>query len=96
MSGYTKGPWFANNTSRRIGPISKEGNQSQGMVTPVAWVEFDPEVEVQVANANLIAAAPELLEALQSIVTTDADVMRILSEDQRANAEAAIKKALGQ
>lgn len=45
---------------------------------------------------QLIAAAPELLEALQSIVTTDADVMRILSEEQRANSVAAIKKALGQ
>lgn len=65
MSLFTRGPWVAEKTGRGIGPVSKEPDQSYGMVIPVAWVEFNPEVEVQVANANLIAAAPELLEALQ-------------------------------
>lgn len=68
MSRFTKGPWVADKTSRSIGPVSKEDDQSYGMVLPVAWVEFDPEVEIQAANQQLIAAAPELLEALQEMV----------------------------
>lgn len=63
MSNFTKGPWVADKTSRAIGPVSRESDQSYGMVIPVAWVEFDPEVEIQAANHQLIAAAPELLEA---------------------------------
>jgi hypothetical protein len=68
MSNFTKGPWVADKTSRAIGPVSRESDQSYGMVIPVAWVEFDPEVEIQAANHQLIAAAPELLEALQEMV----------------------------
>ena len=75
MSGYTKGPWVASKSDRSIGPTSKEDDQSYGMVIPVAWVEFNPEVETQVANANLIAAAPELLEALQEFVDLFPDVI---------------------
>lgn len=60
----TPGPWFGDN-SRAIGPKSTEDDQSYGMIIPVGWVEFDPEVEVQVANQRMMAAAPELLDALQ-------------------------------
>lgn len=60
----TPGPWFGDN-SRAIGPKSTEDDQSYGMIIPVGWVEFDPEVEVQVANQRIMAAAPELLDALQ-------------------------------
>ena len=59
----TPGPWFRDN-GRAIGPKSAEDDQSYGMVIPVGWVEFDPEIEVQVANQQMMAAAPELLEAL--------------------------------
>ncbi|WP_370426112.1 hypothetical protein AB9Q52_011045 [Pantoea vagans] len=68
MSRFTKGPWVADKTSRAVGPVSKEDDQSYGMALAVAWVEFDPEVEIQAANQQLIAAAPELLEALQEMV----------------------------
>lgn len=60
----TPGPWFIDN-GRAIGPKSTEDDQSYGMIIPVGWVEFDPEVEAQVANQRMMAAAPELLEALQ-------------------------------
>ncbi|WP_236527781.1 hypothetical protein, partial [Escherichia coli] len=63
----TPGPWFGDN-SRAIGPKSTEDDQSYGMIIPVGWVEFDPEVEVQVANQRMMAAAPELLEALEMLV----------------------------
>ena len=102
MSLFTRGPWVAEKTGRGIGPVSKESDQSYGMVTPVAWVEFDPEVEVQVANANLIAAAPELLEALQEMVaivkkhTYPQPDKPSSTWGRMEAAEAAIAKALGQ
>lgn len=86
----TPGPWFGDN-SRAIGPKSTEDDQSYGMVVPVGWVEFDPEVEVQVANQRMMAAAPELLEALQIIC-----FFEDISSAQREIAEAAIAKALGE
>lgn len=85
----TPGPWFGDN-SRAIGPKSTEDDQSYGMIIPVGWVEFDPEVEVQVANQRMMAAAPELLDALQIIC-----FFEDISSAQREIAEAAIAKALG-
>ena len=86
----TPGPWFRDN-SRAIGPKSTENDQSYGMIIPVGWVEFDHEVEVQVANQRMMAAAPELLEALQIIC-----FFEDISSAQREIAEAAIAKALGE
>ncbi|WP_142483221.1 hypothetical protein [Klebsiella pneumoniae] len=86
----TPGPWFIDN-GRAIGPKSTEDDQSYGMIIPVGWVEFDPEVEVQVANQRMMAAAPELLEALQIIC-----FFEDISSSQREIAEAAIAKALGE
>lgn len=86
----TPGPWFGDN-SRAIGPKSTEDDQSYGMIIPVGWVEFDPEVEVQIANQRMMAAAPELLEALQIIC-----FFEDISSAQREIAEAAIAKALGE
>lgn len=102
MSQFTKGPWVADKTSRAVGPVSKEGDQSYGMVLPVAWVEFDPEVEIQAANQQLIAAAPELLEALQNlkreVVLSDVPLDYIESHFRPHidRARDAIAKALGQ
>jgi len=66
MSSFkgTKGPWVASKFDRSIGPIIKDEDQSNGMILPVAWVEFDGKPGHHQSNANLIAAAPELLEAL--------------------------------
>lgn len=86
----TPGPWFIDN-GRAIGPKSTEDDQSYGMIIPVGWVEFDPEVEVQVANQRMMAAAPELLDALQIIC-----FFEDISSAQREIAEAAIGKALGE
>ena len=86
----TPGPWFIDN-GRAIGPKSTEDDQSYGMIIPVGWVEFDHEVEVQVANQRMMAAAPELLEALQIIC-----FFEDISSAQREIAEAAIAKALGE
>lgn len=86
----TPGPWFGDN-SGAIGPKSTEDDQSYGMIIPVGWVEFDPEIEVQVANQQIMVAAPELLEALQIIC-----FFEDISSAQREIAEAAINKATGE
>lgn len=99
MEGFkgTPGPWIADKTSRAVGPVSHDDDQSYGILIPVAWVEFDQDEGIQASNQNLIAAAPELLEALQKMVSkaykqnwNDAYPEEIQS------AQAAINKALGE
>lgn len=97
----TPGPWSADKTSRAVGPISRDDDQSYGMLIPVAWVEFDTEVEIQASNQNLIAAAPELLEALRQLRDYVEDVCVVSSSDCDKEhplmlATAAINKALGE
>ena len=59
----TPGPWARESAGRGIGPVSEDDDQSYGMVITVAYVDFGESDEVQNSNAQLIAAAPELLEA---------------------------------
>lgn len=89
----TPGPWFIDN-GRAIGPKSTEDDQSYGMIIPVGWVEFDPEVEVQIANQRMMAAAPELLEALEMLVVFTTPTKRNAAALSKAHA--AIAKALGE
>lgn len=98
----TPGPWSADKTSRAVGPISRDDDQSYGMLIPVAWVEFDTEVEIQASNQNLIAAAPELLEALKELISGYEDREQsgmfdmLVCGDLIEKANAAINKALGE
>lgn len=89
----TPGPWIADKTSRAVGPISHDDDQSYGILIPVAWVEFDQDVGIQASNQRLIAAAPELLEALIKLVDIVDDMVHGPSTDA---AHAAINKALGE
>lgn len=91
----TPGPWLIDN-GRAIGPKSTEDDQSYGMIIPVGWVEFDPEVEVQVANQRIMAAAPELLEALTSTLDEIGFWMSQQKPDLREKLVSAIAKALGE
>lgn len=90
----TPGPWVADKTSRAVGPVSRDDDQSYGMVIPVAWIEFDPEIEIQAANQNIIAAAPDLLEALHNMVEAYQHEESI-DNPALLEARAAIAKALG-
>lgn len=100
---YTAGPWVASKTDRSIGPAIKDDDQSYGMILPVAWVEFDGKPGHHQANANLIAAAPELLEALQDAEKALFAALDNAFGEELANgnreliqARAAIARALGQ
>ncbi|MDU4128665.1 hypothetical protein [Pantoea sp.] len=93
----TKGPWVASKFDRSIGPIIKDDDQSNGMILPVAWVEFDGKPGHHKANANLIAAAPELLEALQAMLNKAyKQNWNDQYPDEVDAAQSAIAKALGQ
>lgn len=89
----TPGPWIADKTSRAVGPVSHDDDQSYGILIPVAWVEFDQDVGIQTSNQRIIAAAPELLEALIKLVDIVDDMVHGPSTD---DAHAAINKALGE
>ncbi|CZY59658.1 hypothetical protein [Enterobacter hormaechei] len=98
----TPGPWVASKTDRSIGPVSRDDDQSYGMILPVAWVEFDGNDAYQQANANLIAAAPDLFEALQCLVKSYDEFRTRTGRGTKPqalellNARAAISKALGE
>lgn len=89
----TPGTWFIDN-GRAIGPKSTEDDQSYGMIIPVGWVESDPEFEVQVANQRMMAAAPELLEALEMLVVFTTPTKRNAAALNKAYS--AIAKSLGE
>lgn len=97
---YTKGPWFAEGHSiftrqgaYYIAELKSNANSSNSYVRG--------RLEAQ-ANAQLIAAAPELLEALIMALTELRDVQNgeTVSEDNVAvvvaKSERAIKKAKGE
>ena len=92
----TPGPWIADKTSRAVGPVSHDDDQSYGILIPVAWVEFDQDVGIQASNQRLIAAAPELLEALELILSYHDDGNCVLHKEDVSMARAAINKALGE
>lgn len=98
----TPGPWVASKSDRSIGPVIRDDDHSYGMILPVAWVEFDGKPGHHQSNANLIAAAPELLEALQDVLSElEGILLDEYSTEPEDNeycvkARAAIKKALGQ
>lgn len=105
MSGFkgTPGPWVASKSDRSIGPVIKDDDQSYGMILPVAWVEFDGKPGHHQANANLIAAAPELIEALKDMLSgwkyireQHGDLYGVGWDRAQQKAELALSKALGQ
>lgn len=109
MSGYTKGPWVlidGNNIYSALGADSGDGipaDSTDGWhiasigETPtfVDGDEVDLGRNVKQANARLIAAAPDLLEALEYCLDCLGDEFA-LPADCQSTARAAIAKARGQ
>jgi hypothetical protein len=101
-AGFTPGPW---RRSRKSGApyIISEGDNGQ---TVARVTEFTRDfVAEQVANANLIAAAPELYEALDAIVAAIEPTLNAAVEAGYPNeesvarmnaAKAALTKARGE
>ncbi len=106
MSGHTPGPWLIGEQNGHCGVSIDETSEDGarvatvylGIVTSAAsWGEEHfalPENAEAMANARLIAAAPELLEALRMLLPFAEDVTQS-GCDAIAAAEALIAKIEG-
>ena len=113
MSGHTPGPWTWNNYCNDVSPedpqacvLVSHGTASEVMPT-VEIIELEEDFSVDPANARLIAAAPELLDALKSVLESAVDLRHIAAHSQGSEmdereweaefdqARAAIAKATG-
>jgi hypothetical protein len=70
MSGYTPGPWIAKRNSSfwEINPVNRSESGPWSVGDVCASAPDDADGGLQEANARLIAAAPDLLEALEAAV----------------------------
>ncbi|ENJ7583121.1 hypothetical protein ACVS1I_002121 [Providencia rettgeri] len=95
---HTPAPWLTDRNNTHTGQIATvHGCENNSWVE--IWSTNWPESEsVQEANANLIAAAPELLEALIELTESAKEAIDGLGDlsDAIDTAKAAIAKALGQ
>lgn len=84
---HSPAPWRCHDKRPNCSGYSIVGNDGQY----IGFVGDSDELSPMGANANLIASAPELLEALQEIVGN-----HYLSDKAQSMATKAIAKALGQ
>ncbi len=106
MRAHTPGPWRAEFRNHDARIIAEAEHEVAGVWTLRSTSgERDQNRDVMVANARLIAAAPELLDALEKLLwRLDNPPLReeahgeICETDpcERCEARAAIKKARGQ
>ena len=71
MSGHTPGPWVATERSgyhEILAPCTDADWYGREKMHAVAYVDTEIDEAEQNANARLIAAAPDLLEALTNLV----------------------------
>jgi hypothetical protein len=106
MSKHTPGPWFAVKNTRYWDIVLKNEPHQVGLasviVTPRSDRYQDDDIEIE-ANARLIAAAPDLLAALENTLQfaeachrmTEDKYMRIAIGNDIMKARAAIAKATG-
>lgn len=90
MSKHTPGPWFSQYDDNGFYEIGSEAVSRRVAFT---YSEYDTDE----ANARLIAAAPDLLEALQRLLDATTPLFFITQNDHTAfhQASAAIAKATG-
>lgn len=99
MSKHTPGPWALRRDPGHFDSLTEItggicGNTKPFRFTLEVSIGGDTDIHTLEANARLIAAAPDLLEALVAIAG-DFSVQRV-SDDLHAKARAAIAKARGQ
>lgn len=93
-TSFTPGPWESK-------PLkAANGDQCSGVWSPrtqkvVAWIDGRDYREIA-ANATLIAAAPDLLKALQQIDSNAAESVEWIRRVARAAIEKATAKAKGE
>lgn len=87
---HTPGPWIANS----CGVVLTEARSPAGHRATIAECN-SPSAEVDLANARLIAAAPDLLEALRALEILASRWLPYQDQDAINEARAAIAKAEG-
>lgn len=97
---HTPGPWSLRMTGWQTNPAAIYSPRRPGAVACIPARTSVP-LDEQSANARLIASAPDLLAALESLHSchrafSDNEHWTMLDDDARALAEAAIAKAKGQ
>lgn len=90
---YTPAPWKAEAYNLRMGSLISYGDISKGQSVAIALAQKD--ALTGKANARLIAAAPELLEALKAIFEDNCFYHKDGDERAYLMAIRAIKKAEG-
>ena len=99
---YTPGPWQRKGRTVYALTEDKKGrivNRFDAQISPGGSISMYDSEETQLANARLIAAAPELLEALETLygklVMSSRDGSSRITEEDGQMAEQAIMKARG-
>ncbi|MFW6028719.1 MAG: hypothetical protein ACOCRO_00550 [Halanaerobiales bacterium] len=75
MSEYTPGPWEVDKKSRYQSIIAEKSSQK---IAYIEWPfgnkkDISKKTKEYMANSKLIAAAPELLEAAEKVITENCD-----------------------
>lgn len=91
---HTPGPWALAEGSWEI-EARVDPENSETYYAPVAVIDVDWSSEIVEANARLIAAAPDMLAALDMVYTDD-DGDGYVSAEGMAFIRAAIAKATGE
>ena len=72
---HTPGPWAANDDGLVLGNLDNYEGEAPLVCSCGESDDFNMEPSLQLANARLIAAAPDLLEALQGMAMLLSDVL---------------------
>lgn len=92
-AAHTPGPWAVNPFDAKVDAFDT------GKPLPVCamlWPTDERTEETTYANANLISAAPDMLEALERLCRNADDLDRFGLSDEFEQAERAIRKAKGE
>jgi hypothetical protein len=98
-SVFTPGPWFVSGVRFRMNGgewhnVSRY-DEAKKQDEHIACVGFDPRTGLGLADARLIAAAPDMLAALQMVRELDDTYGIDFTEQQRDQLHDAIRKASG-
>ena len=101
---FTKGPWYADKNGKIWRNIPSDLYEYGGKIAgdmPLAfvskgWYEKDETPYPQQANANLIAAAPDMYEALEKVCHDCDDTGTIDDECKSCSIYKALRKARGE
>lgn len=95
MGKHTPGPWNRSWVYGALRHINKNVDDDTFLFEPVPEGEETPNVRINPADADLIAAAPDLLAACEALLEADQNGTAKQLNDARSAARAAIKKAGG-